>query len=342
MKKIAKKKADSPEEEVEEKGKAKKAKATKKKTSQKKLDDVILGEDPETEEVKETKKKSKAKTDEPVEKEVVEIYESDVGDFDDDDVDMENLPKKWWLEEPWRSLLDPNLVKSTDALKYDLSSLINQFTDKMLQEDYINFRISGIAVYSAAKMHHWKIRDVIDEEQKIQEREIKERTQREIPKTIAQPLRESRKIATQEELFSALKSAILETMQQRERLKIRREEKIAKKQEQKIIRTKGALPPELLKHILGKEETIEELKNYWLSKIVTMYKLAGERIKEVGVTYNDLKELIDEEKKMQDEIRKMKEVKLFEVLMFLTSDGKIAMYQEDLDKDIFIKPVGVK
>ena len=50
---------------------------------------------------------------------------------------------------------------------------------------------------------------------------------------------------------------------------------------------------------------------------------------------------MDVKRKCKDEIRKMKEVK-FEVLMFLTSDGKIAMYQEDLDKDIFIKPVGVK
>lgn len=332
------------EEEKGDTEKAEKPKKEKKKEKQQKLDEISTDETtaaaPEEEKPKKTKK---TKTEEPPkEKEIVEVYESDVGDVGDENVDLENLPKKWWLEEPWRSLLDPNLVKTSDALKYDLSGLINQFTEKMLQEDYINFRISGIAVYSAAKMHHWKIKDVIDEEEKIQEKEIKERTQREIPKTIAQPLRESRKIATQEELFGALKFAILETMQQRERLKIKREEKLAQKQEQKVIRTEGRLPPELLKHILGKEETIEDLKNFWLNKIITMYRLGGERSQGTGITYNELMTLIDEEQNLPKEVKKMKEVKLFEVLMFLTSDGKIALSQEDFDKDIYIKPIGVR
>ncbi len=341
---MARKKSEEAKEAKDETLKAEKPKKEKKKEKQQKLDEIPAENAVPTDgEQEKTKKSKKDKSEEPPkEKEVVEVYESDVGVVDDENIDMENLPKKWWLEEPWRSLLDPNLVKTSDALKYDLSGLINQFTEKMLQEDYINFRISGIAVYSAAKMHHWKIKDVIDEEEKIQEKEIKERTQREIPKTIAQPLRESRKIATQEELFGALKFAILETMQQRERLKIRREEKLAQKQEQKVIRTKGRLPPELLKHILGKEETIEELKNFWLNKIITMYRLGGERSQELGVTYNELTTLIGEDQNLPKEVRKMKEVKLFEVLMFLTSDGKIQMSQEDLDADLFIKPVGVR
>lgn len=323
--------------------KVEKPKKEKKKEKQQKLDELTQKENSNVAEETKTKKtKGKKTEEEPIQKEVVEVYESDVGDADDENLDMEKMPKKWWLEEPWRSLLDPSLVKTSDALKYDLSSLINQFTEKMLQESYINFRISGIAIFSAAKMHHWKIRDVIDEEQKIQEQEIKERTQREIPKTIAQPLRESRKIATQEELFGALKSAILETMQQRERLKIRREEKLAQKQEQKVIRTKGRLPPELLKHILGKEETIEDLKNYWLNKIITMYRLAGERAHNEGITFYELKSLIEEEQELPKEVIKMKEVKLFEVLMFLTSDGKISMAQTDFDAEIFIKPIGVR
>ena len=90
-------------------------------------------------------KKVKKEEVEPVIKEIItvgaEIEEnSDIGD-------AEALEKsgKWWIEEPWRSLLDPDLASNVDMAKFDISSLIEQFIDKMLAEELIDFRISGSA-----------------------------------------------------------------------------------------------------------------------------------------------------------------------------------------------------
>ena len=281
------------------------------------------------------KKKAKKEEEEP---EVVEIIEARSEEEEEENqVDEEDLPQKWWLEEPWRSLLDPELVKKTDMLKYDLSHLVQQFTDKMLEEDLINFRISGLAIYSAAKMHHWKIKDVIDEEEKIQEEKVRERAKREIPKAMAQPMRQSRKIVTQEELFSSMRDAILETMQKRRDLKEKREKRADKKQKKKVVRSKGTLPKELLKHITGREQTIDEEMNYWHKKIQTLIQLGGKRAKKHGITYEELTQLIEEDEELNAKVKKMESVRMFMVLMFLTSSNKITLEQEGLFKEIRIK-----
>ncbi|MHA1719442.1 MAG: hypothetical protein ACTSXK_07950, partial [Promethearchaeota archaeon] len=165
---------------------------------------------------KKTNKNNTVQT-KPVEREIVvagvEEEEENKSDDNLSGIDMEKLDfiPKWWLQEPYRTLLDPELAKNVDLSKYDLSSLIQDFTDRMIKEDLIDFRITGLAIYSSAKLYHRKISGVIDEEEQIKKQEIRERLRREIPRAINQPLRESRKIATSEELFGAMRRAIIET-----------------------------------------------------------------------------------------------------------------------------------
>ncbi len=243
------------------------------------------------------------------------------------------IPKKFWMIDPWRTLLDPSLAKEAEVLNYDLSKLIRDFFDMMLKEEIIDFRISGIATYSAAKMHHWKILETIKEEEKAEEQRQRERLERQIPKAIAQPLRESRKIATADDLVGAMRRAIIETMQKREKLRLRR---VVREQKQAIIkqtRVKGQLPKELLQHIMGRGETLEDLMPKWLEKIKAMGSLS----KDGMASFFDLCNVIKAESKSKIEER-LKICLLFQSLCFLANQNQIFLEQGDLFTDIVITP----
>jgi len=282
--------------------------------------------------IKKKKSKKKVKKEE-VEPEIKEIVTVGVELEDNSEIDeAEVLEKsgKWWIEEPWRSLLDPDLANNVDLAKFDISTLIEQFIDKMLAEDLIDFRISGLAIYSSAKFYHRKITSVIAEEEHIQREELRARLRREIPRAINQPLRESRKIATSDELFGAMRRAIIETMQKREKLRIRRERKLAKREKQVRIRGKGRLPAEILKHITGSELTIEQRLQKTHQKIKEIIRMNKD-----GQTFSVelLKKMIYEEDTALLK-KKVNYIQLFEELLFLASLNKVVMGQKTMRSPI--------
>lgn len=293
--------------------------------------------DQKEESTKKSKKKSKKKIkkvkEEEIEPVIKEIITVGVELEDDSEInDSEVLEKsgKWWLDEPWRSLLDPDLADNVDLAKFDISSLIEQFIDKMLTEDLIDFRISGLAIYSSAKFYHKKITSVIAEEEHIQREEARARLRREIPRAISQPLRESRKIATSDELFGAMRRAIIETMQKREKLRIRRERKLAKREKQVKIRGKGRLPAEILKHITGSELTIEQRLQRTHQKIKEIIRMNKD-----GQTFSV--ELIKKMIYQEDTAllkKKVNYIQLFEELLFLASLNKVVMGQKTMRSPI--------
>lgn len=300
---------------------SKKKKTSKKKTVQKKTKQEKLNIEIEPEkEIKEVIEASNS---------TIDKLEREKAEFDA----VNEMPEKFWQKGAYKILMDPTLIKAEDFTKYDLSSLLSEFTKEMLKEDLIDFRISGLAIYSAAKLHHKKIRDVIDEEEKVLIREMRERTKREIPKAMPQPLREPRKIATSDELFEAMRSAIIETMQKRELLRRRREKKIAKREELKVVRSKGHLPKEILKHILGKNQTAEELLQKWFEKIKAKIKLSDRNY----TTYEEMIQDVIEIEEKDSYGQKIKSVEMFIAMLFLSTGGKLIMTQEDDFEDIKIE-----
>jgi len=279
---------------------------------------------------KKSKKKVKKEEEEPVIKEIVTVGADLEDNSEISETEVLEKSGKWWIEEPWRSLLDPDLANNVDLAKFDISSLIEQFIDKMLAEDLIDFRISGLAIYSSAKFYHRKITSVIAEEEHIQREEARARLRREIPRAIAQPLRESRKIATSDELFGAMRRAIIETMQKREKLRIRRERKLAKREKQIRIRGKGRLPAEILKHITGSELTIEQRLQKTHQKIKEIIRMNKD-----GQTFS-----VELMKKMiyQGDTallkKKVNYIQLFEELLFLASLNKVVMGQKTMRSPI--------
>ncbi|MHA1510871.1 MAG: hypothetical protein ACTSRX_04030 [Promethearchaeota archaeon] len=226
--------------------------------------------------------------------------------------------------------MDPDLASNVDMAKFDISTLIEQFIDKMLAEDLIDFRISGLAIYSSAKFYHRKITSVIAEEEHIQREEARARLRREIPRAINQPLRESRKIATSDELFGAMRRAIIETMQKREKLRIRRERKLAKREKQIRIRGKGRLPAEILKHITGSELTIEQRLQKTHQKIKEIIRMNKD-----GQTFSVelMKKMIYLEENALLK-KKVNYIQLFEELLFLASLNKVVMGQKTMRSPI--------
>lgn len=227
--------------------------------------------------------------------------------------------KKFWQEPEFRVLLNEELAKESDVAFYDLATLVDRFFDNMLHEDFINYKISGIALKSAASLHRYKISSVIKEEEKIQKQEkieeMRKRHRRKIPKTISQPIRPKMKVATKDELFGAMKSAIIDIMQKKEKLKRRRIRRERKKKQRKERRSKARLPKELLKHISGQEETIDELHEKWYNRIKASINLQNEK-----TSFYELADLIKQEE--EDNIsKKFAFIRLFLALLFLSNDG---------------------
>ncbi|TFG02067.1 MAG: hypothetical protein EU540_02315 [Promethearchaeota archaeon] len=265
------------------------------------------------------------------------LEEELVAEFDDEDLALLRKDKtslKFWQKPPFSSLLDLELAKDSEVVFYDLSNLIEKFFSKMLKEELINYKISGIALKSAASLHHYKISSIIKEEEQIQKKEelekLRARHSRTIPKALPQPIKPKMQIATKEELFDAMRAAIIETMQNKEKLKrrrIRREEETQKRMQMK---SKAKLPKELLKHISGKEQSIEELLESWLNRINATIDLNND-----DTSFFDLLNIIKNEE-VSSIGRKFALVRLFLALMFLSTSGKIKLLQNDEFKNILI------
>jgi len=267
-----------------------------------------------------------------------ELEEELIADFDDEEdlalLRKEKIDLKFWQQPPFSSLLDTELAKESDIAFYDLASLVDEFFDKMLHENLINYKISGIALKTSASLHHYKITSIIKEEEQIQKKEELERFRqshrRSIPKTLPQPIQPKMQIATKEELFDAMRSAIIEVMQSKEKLKRRRMRKEELKQQRIQLRSKAQLPKELLKHISGKDQTIEELHDSWHNRIKAKINLDNK-----DTSFFDLTNIIKDEEETSLG-RKFALVRMFLALMFLSTGGKLNLSQDEDFKNISI------
>ena len=246
----------------------------------------------------------------------------------------EKMELKFWQKPPFSSLLDTELAKDSNVAFYDLASLVDKFFDNMLHESLINYKISGIALKTSASLHHYKISSIIKEEEQIQKKEELEKFRqshsRTIPKTLPQPIQPKMLIATKEELFEAMRSAIIETMQNKEKLRRRRLRREQLKEQKIQMRSKAQLPKELLKHISGREQSIEELHESWFNRIKAKINLEGN-----DTSFFELAEIIKSEEE-SDIGRRFAFVRMFLALMFLSTGNKLTINQEEDFKDFAI------
>ncbi|MFX1390391.1 MAG: hypothetical protein ACFE9Z_10040 [Promethearchaeota archaeon] len=230
--------------------------------------------------------------------------------------------------------MDPEIAKESEIAFYDLAKLVDEFFNKMLHEELINYKISGIALKTSATLHHFKISSIIREEEQIQKREelekFREKHSRSIPKALPQPIQPKMQIATKEELFDAMRSAIIEVMQKKEKLRRQRLRREELKQQRIQMKSKAQLPKELLKHISGREQSIEELHESWYNRIKATIDLDNEES-----SFFNLTEIIKHEEKSSIG-RKFSFVRMFLALMFLSTGNKLTLSQEEDFKDISV------
>ncbi len=246
----------------------------------------------------------------------------------------ERVELKFWQKPPFNSLLDFELAKESDVAFYDLANLIDQFFTNMFQEDIINYKISGIALKSAALLHHFKISSIIREEERIQKMEelmqFRKRHTRTIPKALPQPSQPKMKISTKDELFEAMRDAIIETMQKKEKLRRKRIRLEEAKKQRIQMKSNARLPKELLKHISGREQTIEELHESWFKRIKATITLNNS-----DTSFFDLLRIVKNEENSSIG-RKFALVRVFLALMFLSTGNRVKLFQGDEFKDISI------
>jgi chromatin segregation and condensation protein Rec8/ScpA/Scc1 (kleisin family) len=259
------------------------------------------------------------------------VEEELIAGFDDEEdlalLRKEKIELKFWQKPPFSSLLDTELAKESDIAFYDLAKLVDEFFNKMLHEDLINYKISGIALKTSATLHHYKISSIIREEEQIQKREelerFRQRHSRSIPKALPQPIQPKMLIATKDELFDAMRSAIIEVMQNKEKLRRRRMRREELKEQRIQMKSKAQLPKELLKHISGKDQTIEELHESWYNRIKATINL-----NEQEQSFFDLISIIKNEEESNIG-RKFSLVRMFLALMFLSTGNKLTLSQDE-------------
>jgi chromatin segregation and condensation protein Rec8/ScpA/Scc1 (kleisin family) len=102
------------------------------------------------------------------------------------------------------------------------------------------------------------------------------------------------------------------------------------KQQRIQTKSKAQLPKELLKHISGKEQTVEELHNTWFNRINSKIKLDGKE-----TSFFEIAKIINTEEE-SDLGKKFAFVRMFLALMFLSTGNKLVLSQEEVFKNISI------
>jgi segregation and condensation protein A len=116
-------------------------------------------------------------------------------------------PEPFWLHQPWRVLTDILDLQKVSPWEVDLAELVNGFIGRLLEQDYIDFRICGRALLSAAIILRFKTEYLLEfgreEEEAIRlvEEEI-------FLPPIRPPFRQHVRPTTPDELYQALRELV--------------------------------------------------------------------------------------------------------------------------------------
>ncbi len=138
--------------------------------------------------------------------------------------DDNSADKEFYFKHPYNALIDPDIWKGKNPWHYDIGKILPDFFEKM--KDNLKFKILGLALQSAARLHYAKILYLIHTEEVFKERlEIeKKRYESSELGRLGLPLRRIGEDADADDLFDELVSLLLNEKRQLER-KIEREQK---------------------------------------------------------------------------------------------------------------------
>lgn len=132
---------------------------------------------------------------------------------DDDSTEDE----EFYFKHPYNALIDADIWKKGNPWKYDIGKLLPSFFEKM--KDNLKFKILGLALQSAAKLHYAKILYLIHSEEKFKEHLEIEKKRHESSELgrLGLPLRRIGEEADADDLFDELVNVLLDEKRKLER-----------------------------------------------------------------------------------------------------------------------------
>ncbi|NVM53951.1 MAG: hypothetical protein HWN66_09650 [Candidatus Helarchaeota archaeon] len=132
--------------------------------------------------------------------------------------------KEFYFKHPYNALIDPDIWRNKNPWNYNIGKLLPDFFEKM--RDNLKFKILGLALQSAARLHYAKILYLIHSEETFKERleiENKRYESKQLGK-LGLPLRRLGEEADADMLFDELVNVLLNEKRQLEK-KIERDKK---------------------------------------------------------------------------------------------------------------------
>jgi segregation and condensation protein A len=223
--------------------------------------------------------------------------------------------KPFWLEEPWVILVDLSRTRYIDPWSIDLKTLISGFLEKLKSYGLINFSIPGLALLSSAIIFKLKVdhlfnpfvAKVVDEG--VSERRVKPVSVPDIP-TIDFPLRCGFASLDVETLLKL----VVEVIEEASRVKARSIDELIG-DSQPII-SEESFESQIDSWIRGLEERIEILLRSGCGSI-SFYKLT-------------------------EGMDVVSQVRVFIALLFLASQGKVELLQDEDESDLIVSMEGYK
>ncbi|WEU39907.1 MAG: hypothetical protein OdinLCB4_005405 [Candidatus Odinarchaeum yellowstonii] len=71
----------------------------------------------------------------------------------------------FWLQPPWVILTDTLKLKKINLWNIEIDYLVKGFLEKMLLQEIVNFRVSGLALFSASLLYRWKTETLLKREE---------------------------------------------------------------------------------------------------------------------------------------------------------------------------------
>lgn len=223
--------------------------------------------------------------------------------------------KPFWLEEPWILLIDISRVGSIDPWSIDLKTLVTSFLEKLRSYGLINFSIPGLALLSSAIIFKLKVDHLFKPfTTKIEERETCERTVKAVPiqdiPTIEFPLRYSFASLDVETILKL----IVEVIEEASKVRARSIDELIEDS-----------------HLTVSEESFESNIDLWIDKLEHTIRVLLHTGYE-SISFYKLTEGMD----IVDQVR------MFIALLFLASQGKIELFQDEDESDLIISIEGYK
>lgn len=213
----------------------------------------------------------------------------------------------FWLQPPWIILTDTLKLKRINLWNIEIDYLIKGFLEKMLLMDLVNFRVSGLALFSASLLYRWKTETLLrtDDETDSEKETVNEEFKLLPP--IIPPFRQTARRISMGELLVALDKAL------KEETKIKRRSLITKNIMNEIQPLVFAIDPD--------KSQIERT-------LTTIYETIKDKSK-INSTLRFSELLTDK--------TKMGIVKTFFCILLLGFRGYIDVWQETDFGDIFIE-----